>query len=415
MARKLGVLPVCGDRADSRPARLILTTGITDTTVRAASEARLGGDAQPTVMMHAPPTLSPPPVADPPRRSAAAAPKNLTRPDFVIIGAPKAGTTTLHQTLSRHGDLFLTDPKEPDYYGAQFERGRDWYASLFADARDGQLLGEASTNYSVGTIGPNGCDVATVARRLADDAPDVKLIYILRHPVERAYSFYVEQVRTAQALGQREGFGQTFEQYMQIDPRCVEGSRYIDVIETYRRHFDDAQMLIITMDELKADPAKLHRRVTDFLGITPLDELEQEAPVVANNTKQRHESMLRDRLIAPLRRIPVVGQLGAALPRPCRDGIYRLLSRSGRAKRMRQQLTCPPMLAQTRAVLLDELREPTLALAGELDCDLSSLVDMTGRPPTPPLCCAHANPSLGPVDALRPVAARTHRAGFLRR
>ncbi len=314
------------------------------------------------------------PVIDSRRRASARSsdesPKRIT-PDFVIIGAPKAGTTTLHQTLSRHPDLCLTDPKEPDFYGAQFGRGRDWYTSLFADARDGQLLGEASTNYSVGTLGPNGCDVPTIARRLADDAPDVKLIYILRHPVERAYSFYVEQVRTAQALGQQEGYEQTFEQYMQTDRRCVAGSRYIDVIETYRRYFDAEQMLILTLDQLKADPATLHRRVTDFLGVTPLNEGKQASRVVANNTNQRHESMLREKLVAPLRRIPVVGQLGAALPQPCRDGIYKLLSRSGRAKRMRQELTCPPMLAETRAALLEVLREPTLALASQLEIDLS--------------------------------------------
>ena len=107
-------------------------------------------------------------------------------PDFMLIGAMKSGTTTLHAYLSRHPGLFLCTPKEPGFFSRdeRYARGLDWYRELFTDAQPEQLCGEASTCYSRWPHFENA------APRIAADVPGAKLLYITRDPVERAYSHY---------------------------------------------------------------------------------------------------------------------------------------------------------------------------------------------------------------------------------
>jgi len=256
--------------------------------------------------------------------------------------------------------------KEPDYFGSTYGRGAAWYASLFKDARPGQIRGEASTNYSCGSA---ECDVDTCIERIGKTLPDAKLIYIMRHPVQRAYAFYVEQIRTMQRLGQRVGFEQTFETYMKEDARCVESSRYIDIIRKYRRYFSAESMLLLTLDELSQDESGTMGKVFAFLGVDGIPAV--EVRIAANRSADHNEAYLREHVIAPLRRIPVIGALGAKLGRPMRDRIYRILRATRRAKQLRQELICPPMLPGTRARLLEELRGPTEELAAYLGKDLS--------------------------------------------
>ena len=119
------------------------------------------------------------------------------RPDFLIIGAPKAGTTALHAALAQHPEVFVTDPKEPKFWlcdGAPPPHWRgpgdrhsqqEWiwreddYAALFAGARPGQVRGE-STPFYLWSRGAH--------RRIGEALPDVRLIAVVRDPVDRAYS-----------------------------------------------------------------------------------------------------------------------------------------------------------------------------------------------------------------------------------
>ncbi|MFC1759697.1 sulfotransferase domain-containing protein, partial [Planctomycetota bacterium] len=111
-----------------------------------------------------------------------------TLPNFMIIGASKCGTTSLWEYLNRHPDVFWANPKEPMYFNWELKRPREieWYASLFADAADKQAIGEATTSY---TYAPH---TAKVPQRIHQLLPDCKLVYILRPPVARTYSHYVQ-------------------------------------------------------------------------------------------------------------------------------------------------------------------------------------------------------------------------------
>ena len=102
-------------------------------------------------------------------------------PSFVIIGAMKCATTTLAEQLGAQPGVFISDPKEPNFFSddAVFRRGMNWYASLFDSAESGAMLGEASTHYTKLPTHPKACE------RMLAALPDAKLIYVMRHPVDR--------------------------------------------------------------------------------------------------------------------------------------------------------------------------------------------------------------------------------------
>ena len=102
-------------------------------------------------------------------------------PGFVILGAMKCGTTTLYDYLRRHDGVFLSTPKEPCFFADDrwYGHGEAFYRSLFAGARPDQLCGEASTPYTRREHG------LAVPGRMPAMIPDAKLIYVVRHPVDR--------------------------------------------------------------------------------------------------------------------------------------------------------------------------------------------------------------------------------------
>jgi hypothetical protein len=109
--------------------------------------------------------------------------------DFLIIGAMKCGTTTLQAQLATQPGIFMTTPKEPNFFSDDpvYAQGQGWYQSLFADAAPGDLKGEASTHYTKLPTYPQ-----TVTRmKQVLTAP--KLIYVIRNPVTRAVSHYIHE------------------------------------------------------------------------------------------------------------------------------------------------------------------------------------------------------------------------------
>ena len=104
------------------------------------------------------------------------------RPDFIIVGAMRSGTTTLQHFLDHHPDVFLA-PGELHYFSSAQarDRGWDWYQSQFSSAESGQIVGEKSATYHY---------YPDVANRIHERLPEVKLVWIFRNPVERSYSHY---------------------------------------------------------------------------------------------------------------------------------------------------------------------------------------------------------------------------------
>src|SRR5262245_52999483 len=114
----------------------------------------------------------------------------IHRPDFIVIGAMKSATTTLHEQLARQPGIFMSHPKEPNFFSddAIYARSWGWYGELFRRAGPADLRGESSTHYTKLPTYPRTID------RVKRDLPRLKLIYVMRHPIDRLISQYVHEV-----------------------------------------------------------------------------------------------------------------------------------------------------------------------------------------------------------------------------
>src|SRR3954469_22213852 len=100
-------------------------------------------------------------------------------PDFIVIGAMKCATTTLHEQLARQPGVFMSRPKELNFFSDDetYGLGLGWYASVFGRAAPGDLCGESSTHYTKLPVYPRAVE------RMSRALPGVKLIYVMRDPV----------------------------------------------------------------------------------------------------------------------------------------------------------------------------------------------------------------------------------------
>lgn len=261
-------------------------------------------------------------------------------PDFFVIGAAKAGTTTLHAHLRRHPALFLAEPKEPDFFtdAARVREGLADYLDLFAGAGPDQLAGEMSTTYS---RWPHTDDVPTL---LTSVVPSPRLVYVLRHPVDRAYSHYGHHMR--------HGVTMTFEEALEQDSVYVDCSRYDLQLRRWERVVEPEQVLLLRFTELVERPHDAVRRVTDHLGVEPPREVDADLQV---NVRGEHH--LRQRLNEALASVPFAQDLADAVPARLRRRVFRWVSSAPVGRRIRSEVRPPPMEASTRARLL-ELFEP---------------------------------------------------------
>lgn len=182
------------------------------------------------------------------------------RPNFVIIGAQKAATTSLWRYLGQHPRVFMSPIKETNFFVAEMEwpRGIGWYESLFAPAagQAATAIGEASPNY---TLYPG---LAGVPERMTRVIPEARLIYLLRHPVERMVSSYLHSL--TQGL-----------ERLPLERALLERTHYADIsryamqIERYLPYFDRSQLLIILSEDLETKPAETLDRVLQFLELPP--------------------------------------------------------------------------------------------------------------------------------------------------
>jgi hypothetical protein len=207
-------------------------------------------------------------------------------PDFLIIGAQRAGTTSLYRYLARHpavGPVVLT--KGAHYFDTNYDKGLDWYRAHFptrwtkarAKRRLGVdlITGEGSPYYVFHPLAP---------ARIAETLPEAKFLLMLRDPVERAYSHYqhelargFEDLSFEEALeaeperlaGERERMIQdpTYNSFEHQHHSYLARGRYLEQIQVWRALFPADRMLIITMEEFFSNPEPGFERVLRFLDL----------------------------------------------------------------------------------------------------------------------------------------------------
>jgi hypothetical protein len=180
-------------------------------------------------------------------------------PTFLVIGAMKSGTTSLFHYLQDHPEIFMSPLKEVDFFAAEanWGRGLDWYRRQFDGAEPGvRAIGEASTSYS------KYPEYAGVPERIAEILPDVRLVYVVRDPIERIRSHYQHR----SLVGAERA---PLEEAVLADPRYVDCSRYAFQIEQYLRVFPRERLLVVASEDLRSDREATIRRIYGFLGVDP--------------------------------------------------------------------------------------------------------------------------------------------------
>ena len=179
----------------------------------------------------------------------------MTKPDFIIIGAMKSATSTIHSQLNLQPGIFMSDPKEPCYFSddEQYAQGGAWYDSLFEKAQNNDICGESSTHY---TKLP---DYPLTIERLSKRLKSPKLIYVMRHPIDRLISHYIHQwsqnVFTCD-------INQAIDEYEELKAY----SCYAMQLEPYIKQFGRDNILPIFNESLRIDSQKQLERIGHFIG-----------------------------------------------------------------------------------------------------------------------------------------------------
>lgn len=177
-------------------------------------------------------------------------------PNFLVIGAAKSGTTSLYHYLRVHPQVFMSATKELSFFVAEnnWPRGRAWYEEQFSGAANAAAIGEASPRY---TMYPQ---YGGVPARIAGLLPNLRLIYLVRHPIERMRSHYLDRViHGAEKASLKEA--------LLGNPLYLDASRYALQIEQYLPHYPRERLLIIRSEDMKHARTATLRRIYEFLGV----------------------------------------------------------------------------------------------------------------------------------------------------
>jgi hypothetical protein len=271
----------------------------------------------------------------------------MTLPNFVVIGAMKAGTVSLGHYLDEHPHVFLGRGgrfNEPNYFIAEqnWPRGRGWYESLFDRAGGAAAIGECSPSYTWAHV------YRGVPERMAQVLPEARLVYVVRDPVARMQSMYMHQVSAGRERRRAE--------VALLDDRYLGPSRYGFQVAAFLDHFDRSQVLVIASEELRDRPCEALSAVFSHLAVDP-------AAVDLDERRQDHRSIdkpvprLHDLEWLPRRQV----KLHPRWRPDQRTGLARLVT----TRRARVE----------DSAISQELRE---RLAGRLAPDLRRLEDLLG-------------------------------------
>jgi hypothetical protein len=198
-------------------------------------------------------------------------------PNFIVIGAAKAGTTALHWYLTEHPAVFMTPTKDPSYFAYGVDGAgqllwgepefhgfpvRSWneYERLFADTGEAVAVGEASTMY---------LECPQSAARIRARLPAARIICSLRHPVERAYSDYLMYLRRrGRRLDPARDLTAT-SVWASPDSRWMRIGRYHEQLSRYYEAFPREQVLVVLFDDLRRNPQGFVQDVYRFLNVDP--------------------------------------------------------------------------------------------------------------------------------------------------
>lgn len=216
------------------------------------------------------------------------------RPSFLIVGAQKSGTTSLWNRLASHPDVRPPIWKEPRFFDRGWRRGLGWYLSHFpVREEEPWITGEATTGYLFHPHAP---------ARIQATLPEVRVVAVLRNPIDRAVSHYAHERRKGSELRPiAEAFAADPEVIPEEERRMIADPSYesrlhwtdsylsrgiyAPQVARYLEHLGPERVLVFEFGELFREPTRSFRTLTDFLSLSPLGEIEMPKLNVGKNKK----------------------------------------------------------------------------------------------------------------------------------
>lgn len=306
------------------------------------------------------------------------------KPDFLYIGSSKSGSTWIFKLLSWHPNIYMYPGKHTSFFTKQFDKGWDWYLSNFKTRPEHKLVGEASHSYLISE---------PAFERIHQHLPDAKLLVCLREPVERTFSQYLDGLKNGKMDG-------TLEEALERMPTLINHSRYGTHLARYLQKFPRDQILIVSFDELVANPDKLAARLFEFLGVEALEippALHRKV-LPAGRPRVRSVAMAVKKVAQLTQRLGLIGLRGKVKTSPTvRNLLYRQYTAESRPKMP------PETAARLRELMTDEVQRLD-AVAGTDFCRLWNYPPAAqvrvGDGGHPPASIPQCPPSPGCPDAL---------------
>lgn len=257
----------------------------------------------------------------------------MTHPTFICIGAQRAGTTWLSRRLSCHPEVFVSEPKELQFFNAHYDRGMEWYEAHFA-AADEPVRGELTPNY---------LHITEALERIRENYPSMKIIVILRQPMDRTISAWhlYEHTRFK---------GMSLTESCRKGAYLIGQSLYADRLNDLFSLFPREQILIKLYNELERAPRQFLTSIYDFLNVS------RDHESSAQELNQKVNKALLQSTQLRLKRAGLSFLVEWVKTSPLDQPLRTLLEK--RAKKPRSEL-----LSEYAAMFLDDI-EATEALTG---------------------------------------------------
>jgi hypothetical protein len=316
---------------------------------------------------------------------------SMRLPNFFIVGAPKAATTSLYNYLGQHAQIYMSPIKEPNYFASEMrfenfvaevrpriaEEMRALQEYLRGDMRQKRfgglvstwedylkLFGNVTDEIAIGEATPCYLWSETAARNIAARIPDAKIIINLRNPVDRAFSQYLHMVTVGAT---RRSFRDQIHANLNCETKLLGPLRpllefgcYSEQVSRYLGKFPASQIHISFYEELERTPELVLSKLFSFLGVDPGFAPDRSV----RYTVSRIPKFLGTRYF--LRKLRIWPYLRKLTPQPLVSRLSSLMMRK------RTSLT---MDAADRAFLTDYYRDDIEKLAKLLNCDLSAWLD----------------------------------------
>ena len=180
-------------------------------------------------------------------------PKSQKKPTFLFIGGQRCGSSWVHKCLNEHPQVFTATPKEVHFFNRNYEQGESWYLDHFADSGNSVAVGEVTPDY----IADPGCP-----ERVHRLNPDLRLIAVLREPIERAQSLYRLKMGTTLDYP-------SFTQAVDHHPEIIEHGHYAQHLHRWLEYFNQDKMLVLLYEDLVSSDENTIRQIYSHIGVDP--------------------------------------------------------------------------------------------------------------------------------------------------